>query len=53
MSLIDGLLQELEEEAMTTRRVLERVPDNQRQSARSDWPLAQTASKGASRTQER
>lgn len=28
MALIDGLLQELEEEAQTTRRVLERVPDN-------------------------
>jgi uncharacterized damage-inducible protein DinB len=27
MPLIDGLLQELEEEAVTTRRVLERVPD--------------------------
>lgn len=29
MALIDGLLQELEEEARTTRRVLERVPGNQ------------------------
>jgi len=29
MALIDGMLQELEEEARTTRRVLERVPDNQ------------------------
>jgi uncharacterized damage-inducible protein DinB len=29
MALIDGLLQELEEEARTTRRVLERIPDNQ------------------------
>jgi uncharacterized damage-inducible protein DinB len=28
MALIDGLLQELEEEARTTRRVLERVPDD-------------------------
>ena len=28
MALIDGMLQELEEEARTTRRVLERVPDN-------------------------
>jgi uncharacterized damage-inducible protein DinB len=28
MPLIDGMLQELEEEARTTRRVLERVPDN-------------------------
>jgi uncharacterized damage-inducible protein DinB len=28
MALIDGMLQELEEEAQTTRRVLERVPDN-------------------------
>lgn len=28
MALIDGLLRELEEEAQTTRRVLERVPDN-------------------------
>ena len=29
MALIDGMLQELEQEAETTRRVLERVPDNQ------------------------
>jgi uncharacterized damage-inducible protein DinB len=29
MALIDGLLQELEHEAQTTRRVLERVPDDQ------------------------
>ncbi len=29
MTLIEGLLQELEEEAQTTRRVLERVPDDQ------------------------
>jgi uncharacterized damage-inducible protein DinB len=29
MPLIDGLLQELEQEAQTTRRVLERVPDHQ------------------------
>jgi uncharacterized damage-inducible protein DinB len=29
MALIDGLMQELEQEAQTTRRVLERVPDNQ------------------------
>jgi uncharacterized damage-inducible protein DinB len=29
MALIDGLLQELEAEAQTTRRVLERVPDDQ------------------------
>ena len=29
MALIDGMLQELEEEAKTTRRVLERVPENQ------------------------
>jgi uncharacterized damage-inducible protein DinB len=29
MALIDGMLQELDEEARTTRRVLERVPDNQ------------------------
>ncbi len=29
MALIDGMLQELEEEARTTRRVLERVPANQ------------------------
>ena len=28
MALIDGLLQELKQEAETTRRVLERVPDN-------------------------
>ena len=28
MALIDGLLQELEAEAQTTRRVLERVPDS-------------------------
>jgi len=29
MPLIDGMLQELEREAAATRRVLERVPDNQ------------------------
>jgi uncharacterized damage-inducible protein DinB len=29
MPLIDGMLQELEQEAQTTRRVLERVPDDQ------------------------
>jgi uncharacterized damage-inducible protein DinB len=29
MPLIDGLLQELDQEAQTTRRVLERVPENQ------------------------
>jgi uncharacterized damage-inducible protein DinB len=29
MALIDGMLQELEQEAQTTRRVLERVPHNQ------------------------
>jgi uncharacterized damage-inducible protein DinB len=29
MAMIDSLLQELEQEAHTTRRVLERVPDNQ------------------------
>jgi uncharacterized damage-inducible protein DinB len=29
MAMIDGMLQELEQEAQTTRRVLERVPDNQ------------------------
>jgi len=29
MPLIEGMLQELEQEAATTRRVLERVPDNQ------------------------
>src|SRR5512132_3890194 len=29
MALIDGILQELEQEAHTTRRVLERVPGNQ------------------------
>jgi len=28
MALIDGMLQELEQEAVTTRRVLERVPDD-------------------------
>jgi uncharacterized damage-inducible protein DinB len=28
MALIDGLLQELDQETLTTRRVLERVPDN-------------------------
>jgi uncharacterized damage-inducible protein DinB len=28
MALIDSMLRELEEEAVTTRRVLERVPDN-------------------------
>jgi uncharacterized damage-inducible protein DinB len=29
MSIVEGLLQELEQEAQTTRRVLERVPDDQ------------------------
>ena len=29
MALIDGMLQELEQEAKTTRRVLERIPDDQ------------------------
>jgi uncharacterized damage-inducible protein DinB len=29
MALIDGMLQELEQEAQTTRRVLERVPEDQ------------------------
>ncbi len=29
MALVDALLQELEQEARTTRRVLERVPENQ------------------------
>ena len=29
MALIDGMLQEFEQETQTTRRVLERVPDNQ------------------------
>jgi uncharacterized damage-inducible protein DinB len=29
MAIIDGMLQELEQEAKTTRRVLERVPDDQ------------------------
>jgi uncharacterized damage-inducible protein DinB len=29
MAVIDGMLQELEQEAQTTRRVLARVPDNQ------------------------
>lgn len=29
MALIDGMLQELEQEAQTTRRLLERVPDKQ------------------------
>src|SRR5688500_16460281 len=29
MALIDGMLQELEQEAETTRRLLERVPDGQ------------------------
>ena len=29
MALIDGMLQELEQETQTTRRVLARVPDNQ------------------------
>jgi uncharacterized damage-inducible protein DinB len=29
MKMIDGMLQELEQEAQTTRRVLERVPDHQ------------------------
>ena len=38
MALIDGMLQELEEEAKTTRRVLERVPENQ-----LDWRPHQKA----------
>ena len=38
MALIDGMLQELEEEAKITRRVLERVPDNQ-----LDWRPHQKA----------
>ena len=29
MALVDGMLQEFEQETQTTRRVLERVPDNQ------------------------
>ena len=29
MAMIDGMLQELDQEARTTRRVLERVPENQ------------------------
>ena len=29
MTIVDGLLQELEQETQTTRRVLERVPDDQ------------------------
>jgi uncharacterized damage-inducible protein DinB len=29
MAMIDGMLEELEQETRTTRRVLERVPDNQ------------------------
>ena len=46
MTLIDGMLQELEEEAKTTRRVLERVPENQldwrpHQKARTLGELAQ------------
>lgn len=46
MALIDGMLQELEEEAKTTRRVLERVPENQldwrpHQKARTLGELAQ------------
>lgn len=38
MALIDTMLQELEEEAKTTRRVLERVPENQ-----LDWRPHQKA----------
>lgn len=38
MGLIEGLLQELEQEAQTTRRVLERVPDD-----RLDWRPHETA----------
>ena len=38
MALIEGMLQELEEEAKTTRRVLERVPENQ-----LDWRPHQKA----------
>lgn len=29
MAIVDGILQELEQEAQTTRRLLERVPDDQ------------------------
>ena len=29
MAIVDGMLQELEQEAQTTRRVLERIPENQ------------------------
>ena len=29
MAMIEGMLQELDQEAQTTRRVLERVPENQ------------------------
>lgn len=32
MALIDGMLQELEQEALTTRRVLERIPND-----KLDW----------------
>jgi hypothetical protein len=38
MALIDGVLEELDEEAVTTRRVLERVPDD-----RLDWRPHPTA----------
>jgi uncharacterized damage-inducible protein DinB len=38
MAMIDGMLQELEQEARTTRRVLERVPDD-----RLAWRPHQTA----------
>jgi uncharacterized damage-inducible protein DinB len=38
MALIDGMLQELEHEARTTRRVLERIPDN-----RLTWRPHETA----------
>jgi uncharacterized damage-inducible protein DinB len=42
MSMIDALIQELEQEAQTTRRVLERVPDD-----RLDWkPHAKSMSLG-------
>jgi len=29
LAIVDGMLQELEQEAQTTRRVLERIPENQ------------------------
>ena len=44
MALVDGLLQELEQEAQTTRRVLERVPDEQLAGGPTRKPVASVSS---------